>query len=109
VSMQKTLVGFAPWSVFTVVATRSGLDAVGAAAVLAFPVALGLVIRSTRRAEAVQLLEITALMVFGGYAQVALTAPTTDAFLAHHGRAAAAAPAGARPPSPLVRHPGSPG
>lgn len=89
-SLQKTLVGFIPWLVFTVIATRAGVGAVGAAAVLAFLVALGLVIRSSRSGESVKLLEIIALVVFGGYALVALTVPSAEAFLAHYGRALAA-------------------
>ena len=89
-SMQKALVGFLPWLVFTVIATRGGAGAVGAAAVLALLVALGLVLRSTRRGESVKLLEAIAVVVFGGYAVVALTVPSADGFLAHYGRALAA-------------------
>lgn len=88
-SMQKALVGFVPWLVFTAMATRGGVGAVGAAAVLAFLVALGLVIRSTVRGESVKLLEVIAV-VFGGYALVALLDPSADAFLADYGRALAA-------------------
>ena len=89
-SMQKALVGFIPWLVFTAMATRGGVGAVGAAAVLAFLVALGLVIRSTVRGESVKLLEVLAVVVFGGYALVALLNPSADAFLADYGRALAA-------------------
>jgi intracellular septation protein A len=88
--MQKALVGLIPWLVFTAMATRGGVGAVGAAAVLAFLVALGLVIRSTVRGESVKLLEVLAVVVFGGYALVALLDPSADAFLADYGRALAA-------------------
>jgi hypothetical protein len=90
VSLQKVLVGFVPWLVFTVIATRAGAGAVGVAAVLALLVALGLVIGSTRRGESVKLLEITAVVVFGGYAVVSFVDPSADAFLAAYGRALAA-------------------
>ncbi len=88
-AMQKALVGFIPWLVFSAMATRGGVGAVGAAAVLAFLVALGLVIRSTVRGESVKLLEVIAV-VFGGYALLALLDPSADAFLADYGRALAA-------------------
>src|ERR687886_872522 len=90
VSMQKALVGLVPWLVSSAMATRGGVGAVGAAAVLAFLVALGLVIRSTVRGESVKLLEVIAVVVFGGYALVALLDPSADAFLADYGRALAA-------------------
>jgi hypothetical protein len=47
-SMKKVLVGFVPWIVFTLIATRVGPGAVGAACALAFVVAG----RSRRRATA---------------------------------------------------------
>jgi intracellular septation protein A len=89
-SMQKALLGFIPWLVFTAMATRGGVGAVGAAAVLACLVALNLVICSTVRGESVRLLEVIAVVVFGGYALVTLIDPTADTFLAHYGRALAA-------------------
>ncbi|MCD2196781.1 hypothetical protein LQ327_25755 [Actinomycetospora endophytica] len=89
-SMTKVLVGFVPWIVFSLVATRVGPGAVGVAAVLAFLVALGLVIRSVVRGESPKLLELAGAAVFLAFAVVALTAPVLDAVLASYGRAIAA-------------------
>jgi hypothetical protein len=90
-TMSKVLVGFVPWSVFSLFVARVGPGAVAAACVLALLVAAGLVMRSLCSGESPKLLEIVAVVVFFGLAVVAFTVPTTDGFLAGYGRALAAA------------------
>ena len=90
-SMKRVLVGFVPWIVFTLVATRLGPGAVGVACVLAFVVAVGLVVRSVSRGESPKLLEVTGAAVFLGLAVVAAAVPGVDGVLADYGRALAAA------------------
>jgi hypothetical protein len=89
-SVRKVLIGFVPWVIFSLVATRAGPDAIGVAASLAFLVALGLVIRSVRRGESAKLLEVTAVVVFAGFAGVSLITSAGDDFLVDYGRALAA-------------------
>lgn len=89
-SVRKVLIGFVPWAVFSLVATRAGPGAIGVAASLAFLVALGLVVWSVRRGESVKLLEVTAVIVFAGFAGVSLITSAADDFLADYGRALAA-------------------
>ncbi len=89
--MTKVLTGFVPWIVFSLVATRGGPGAVGAAAVLAFLVALGLIVRSVRRGESPKVLELSGAVVFLGLAVLAVASPGLDPALAGYGRAIAAA------------------
>ena len=90
-SMTKVLVGFVPWIVFSLVATRIGPGAVAAAAVLAFLVAVGLIVRSVVRGESPKLLEVCGAVVFLALAVLAGIAPGLDPVLASYGRAIAAA------------------
>jgi hypothetical protein len=90
-SMTKVLVGFVPWIVFSLVATRVGPGAVAAAAGLAFLVAVGLVVRSVVRGESPKLLELAGAVVFLAFAVAATTTPVLDPVLASYGRAIAAA------------------
>ncbi len=90
-SIQKVFVGFVPWLVFTLVATRVGPGAVGAACVLAFLVALGLIVRSVYRGESPKLLEVTAAVVFLGLGVLSVVDTGADTLLATYGRAIAAA------------------
>jgi len=89
-SMKQVLVGFVPWIVFTLVATRGGPGAVGAACVLAFLVAAALIVRSVSRAESPKILEMVGAVVFLVLAGISLLDPASDAFLAGYGRAVAA-------------------
>ncbi len=90
-SIQKVLLGFVPWIVFTLVATRVGPGAVGAACVLALIVAVVMIIQSVRRGESPKLLEVTGAAVFLVLGIVSFVEPGSDAFLAGYGRALAAA------------------
>jgi hypothetical protein len=90
-SMTKVLVGFVPWIVFSLVATRLGAGAVGAACVLALLVAVGLIARSVLRGQTPKLLEVTAAVVFLALGVVAEFVPGSDALLSSYGRAVAAA------------------
>jgi hypothetical protein len=90
-SMKQVLVGFVPWIVFTLVATRIGPGAVGAACALAFLVAVGLVARSVSRGQSPKVLEVVGAVVFLGLGLVSLVYPSADAFLSGYGRALAAA------------------
>lgn len=90
-SFTKVLIGFVPWIVFSLVATRLGPNAVGVACVLAALVAGALIARSLMRGESAKLLEVTGAVVFVALAVVAAAAPGADAFLASYGRALAAA------------------
>lgn len=90
-SMQKVFIGFIPWVVFTLVATRVGPGAVGAACVLAFVMAVGLIIRSVQRGESPKLLEVTGAAVFLVLGLASYAVPGIDGFLASYGRALAAA------------------
>ena len=89
--MEQVLVGFVPWIVFSLVATRLGPGAVGAACVLAFVVAVGLIARSLRHGGSAKLLEVTGAVVFLVLGIVAVAVPGTDGPLAAYGRAIAAA------------------
>ena len=89
--MTKVLVGFVPWIVFSLVATRVGPGAVGTAAVLAFLVAVGLIIRSVVRGEPPKVLEVSGAAVFLVFAVLAWVLPGLDAVLADYGRGLAAA------------------
>jgi hypothetical protein len=88
-SMRKILTGFVPWAVFSLVAARAGAGAVTTAALLAFLVAVVLLVRSMRRGESPKLLEVTGAVVFAVFGGVGALAPNADAFLAHYGRALA--------------------
>jgi hypothetical protein len=90
-SMKQVLVGFVPWIVFTLVATRIGPGAVGAACGLAFLVAVGLIVRSVSRGEPPKILEVVGAVVFLGLGGISLVYPSADAFLSGYGRAVAAA------------------
>jgi hypothetical protein len=90
-SMKQVLVGFVPWIVFTLVATRIGPGAVGAACALAFLVAVGLIARSVSRGQSPKILEVVGAVVFLGFGLVSLFYPSADAFLSGYGRALAAA------------------
>jgi hypothetical protein len=90
-SMKQVLVGFVPWIVFTLVATRTGPGAVGVACVLAFLVAVGLIVRSVSRGESPKVLEVVGAVVFLGLGGISLVYPAADAFLSGYGRAVAAA------------------
>lgn len=90
-SFTKVLVGFVPWIVFSLVATRLGPHAVGVACVLALLVAGGLIARSLMRGESAKLLEVTAAIVFLALGVVAFAVPGIDGFLTSYGRALAAA------------------
>jgi hypothetical protein len=90
-SMTKVLVGFVPWIVFSLVATRVGPGAVGTAAVLALLVAVGLIIRSVLRGESPKLLEVSGGAVFLAFAVLAWALPGLDPVLADYGRGLAAA------------------
>ena len=89
--MTKVLVGFIPWIVFSLVATRLGAGAVAAACALAFVLAVALIVRSVSRGESPKLLEVTGAAVFLLLGIVAVAVPGTDALLAGYGRAIAAA------------------
>lgn len=89
-SMKKVLVGFVPWIVFTLIATRIGPGAVGVACALAFVVAVGLIVRSVSRNESPKLLEVVGAVVFLLLGGVSFLYPATDAFLSSYGRALAA-------------------
>lgn len=89
--MQKVLLGFVPWIVFSLVATRVGPGAVGVACVLAFVLAVGLIVRSLRRGESAKLLEVTGAAVFLVLGIASVADPGIDALLAGYGRAIAAA------------------
>jgi hypothetical protein len=90
-SFTKVLIGFVPWIVFSLVATRLGPNAVAVACVLAFLVAGALIARSLVRGESAKLLEVTGAVVFLALGVVAAVVPGIDAFLASYGRALAAA------------------
>jgi hypothetical protein len=90
-SMQKVFLGFVPWIVFTLVSTRLGPGAVGAACVLAFLLAAALIIRSVRRGESPKLLEVTGAAVFLVLGTASVADAGIDGFLAGYGRALAAA------------------
>jgi hypothetical protein len=90
-SMKQVFVGFVPWIVFTLVATRVGPGAVGVACVLAFVVAVGLVVRSVSRGGSPKLLEVVGAVVFLVLGAVAFAVPAVDGFLSGYGRAVAAA------------------
>jgi hypothetical protein len=90
-SMTKVLVGFVPWIVFSLVATRAGPGAVGAAAVLAFLVAVGLIVRSLTQGRSPKVLEVSGAVVFLVLAVLAGFFPGLDPVLADYGRAIAAA------------------
>jgi hypothetical protein len=90
-SMTKVFVGFVPWIVFSLVATRLGPGAVAAACALALLVALGLVVRSVSRGETPKLLEVSGAVVFLGLGVLAVVDTALDAVLAEYGRALAAA------------------
>jgi hypothetical protein len=77
--------------VFSLVATRLGPGAVGAACVLAFVVAVGLIARSLRHGGSAKLLEVTGAVVFLVLGIVAVAARGVDGALAEYGRAIAAA------------------
>ena len=89
-SMKQVLVGFVPWIVFTLVATRVGPGAVGAACALAFLGAVGLIARSVSRGESPKILEVVGAVVFLVLGGVSLFFPASDAFLSGYGRAVAA-------------------
>ncbi len=89
--MTKVLVGFTPWIVFSLVATRAGSGAVGTAAVLALLVAVGLIIRSVVRGESPKLIEVSGAVVFLVFAVLAGALPGLDPALADYGRGLAAA------------------
>jgi hypothetical protein len=90
-SMTKVLVGFVPWIVFSLVATRAGPGAVAAAAGLAFLVAVGLIVRSITGGTSPKVLEASGAVVFLGLAVLAGVSPGLDPVLANYGRAIAAA------------------
>jgi hypothetical protein len=90
-SMKQVLLGFVPWIVFSLVATRVGAGAVGVAAVLAFLVAAGLIVRAVVRGGSPKVLELSGAVVFLGLAVLAWTSPAMDPVLASYGRAVAAA------------------
>jgi hypothetical protein len=90
-SIQKVFVGFVPWIVFSLVATRVGPGAVGAGCLLALIVAVGLVVRSVFRGESPKLLEVTGAVVFLGLGVLSLADAGADTLLATYGRAIAAA------------------
>lgn len=90
-SFTKVLVGFVPWIVFSLVATRLGPHAVGVACLLAFLVAGALIARSIMKGESAKLLEVTGAVVFLVLAIVAAVVPGIDGFLSSYGRALAAA------------------
>jgi hypothetical protein len=90
-SMTKVLVGFVPWIVFSLVATRVGPGAVGAAAGLAFLVAVGLIIRSVIGGHSPKVLEVSGAVVFLAFTVLAVTTPALDPVLADYGRSIAAA------------------
>lgn len=90
-SMKQVLVGFIPWIVFTLVATRVGPAAVGAACVLALLVAVGLIVRSVSRGQSPKILEVVGAVVFLVLGGISFLYPATDAFLSGYGRAVAAA------------------
>jgi hypothetical protein len=89
-SMKKVLIGFVPWAVFSVVATRAGAGAGGAAALLAFLIALGLIIRSVSRGESAKMIEVTGAVVFAAMTVASWVYPAEDSFLAVYGRGLAA-------------------
>jgi hypothetical protein len=85
-SVKEIALGFAPWVVFALVATRGG---VGIAAVLGFVLAAALLVRAVVRGSGPKLLEITAAATFAVIAGWALLSPASDAFLAAYGQGAA--------------------
>lgn len=89
-SALKIALGFVPWIVFSLIATRAGAGAVGVAALLALVVAAGLVLRALARHESVKVLEATAVVTFGAMGAWALIDPASDDFLAFYGRGVAA-------------------
>jgi hypothetical protein len=90
VSAKSILIGFLPWIVFSLVATRVGPGAVGAAALLALVVAVVLTVRSARRGEPPKLLELTGIGVFAVMGAIAVIEPASDAVFAFYGRGLAA-------------------
>jgi hypothetical protein len=90
-SMQKVLIGFIPWIVFSLVATRLGPGAVGTACVLAFFLSIGLIVRSVSHGGSAKLLEVTGAVVFLVLGLASLAVPAIDGVLASYGRAIAAA------------------
>ena len=90
-SIQKVLVGFVPWIVFSLVATRAGPGAVGTACVLAFVLSVGLIVRSMSHGGSAKLLEVTGAVVFLVLGIASLAVPGIDGMLANYGRAIAAA------------------
>jgi hypothetical protein len=89
-SPRNVFIGFLPWVVFTLVSTRGGPGAVGVACLLAFLVALGLVIRSLTRGQSAKVLEVTGAVVFVVLGAVSALSPAWDAVLGSYGRALAA-------------------
>lgn len=90
-SIQRVFVGFVPWIVFSLFATRLGPGAVGAACLLALIVAVGLIVRSVHSGESPKLLEVTGAVVFLGLGLLSVADPGVDSLLAGYGRAIAAA------------------
>jgi hypothetical protein len=90
-SMQKVLVGFLPWIMFSLVSTRLGPGAVGTACGLAFVLSIGLIVRSMSHGGSAKLLEVTGAAVFLVLGIAAFTVPGIDGLLASYGRAIAAA------------------
>ena len=83
--------GFVPWIVFSLVATRGGPGAVGTACVLALILSVGLIVRSMSHGGSPKLLEVTGAVVFLVLGIAALAVPGIDGVLANYGRAIAAA------------------
>lgn len=88
-SMLKTLTGFVPWAVFSLVATREGAGGVTTAALLAFFVAVGFMIASMAHGRSPKVLEVTGALVFAAFGVVGIVDPAADAFLADYGRSLA--------------------
>lgn len=89
-SAKSILVGFLPWIVFSLVATRVGSGAVGMAALLALAVALVMTAISVRRGESPKLIELTGIGVFAVMGAVAVVEPASDTVFAFYGRGLAA-------------------
>lgn len=87
--MLKTLVGFVPWLVFSLVATREGPGAVTTAAWLAFLVAAAFLVVAALRHTSLKILEVAGAVVFAVFGVVGTVYPAADAFLSEYGRSLA--------------------
>ncbi|MTD12378.1 hypothetical protein GIS00_00280 [Nakamurella sp. YIM 132087] len=84
------LLGLLPWIVFSLIVHRAGATVAGLAAVAAVVTALALMVKDGLRG--IKIIDVTGVLVFGGFAVVAFAGGTDAAtWVADYGRGSAAA------------------